>query len=61
MDLERGISYKSLNVWVFSYLKLLLAGPHVDISAPDHQFLACVWFTGYCTISTWLWGGGEQS
>lgn len=37
-----------------SYLKLLLAGPNIDISPPDHQSLACVWLNSYSTISTWL-------
>lgn len=36
------------------YLELLLAGANVDVSPPDHQPVACIWFAGYCAISGWL-------
>lgn len=41
-------------MFVLCYLELLLARPHVDVSAPDDESLAAVLLTGYGSISRGL-------
>lgn len=35
-------------------LKLLLAGPDIDVRPPDHQSLSCIGLAGNGAISAWL-------